>query len=72
MPMTDEISYFISRDWIGRPVSKWEIDAITRQRKIFEKRAFKKRQEYQKRQAQLKKVQGHKLQVIEKDTILTF
>ena len=72
MPMTDEISYFISRDWIGRPVSKWEIDAITRQRKIFEKRAFKKRQQYYKRQEQLKKEQGHKLQVIEKDTILTF
>ena len=55
IPMTDEISYFISRDWIGRPVSKWEVDAISRQRRIFEKRAFKKRQEYQKRKNQFEK-----------------
>ena len=49
MPMTETYNYYVCRDWMGVPVSKYEIDSISRQRKIFEKRAMLKRQQYERR-----------------------
>ena len=48
-PMTETYNYYVCRDWMGVPVSKYEIDSISRQRKIFEKRAMLKRQQYERR-----------------------
>jgi len=49
IPMSKDYSYFVARDWIGVPINKYEIDSISRQRKIFEKRAIKKVNEYNKK-----------------------
>ena len=49
IPMSKDYSYFVARDWIGCPINKYEIDSISRQRKIFEKRALKKVNEYNKK-----------------------
>ena len=71
IPMCEDFSYFVARDWIGRPISKFELSSIDRQRRIFEKRAIKKRQQYETRKKQLVKHKP-KIQVKEESTILTF
>ena len=68
IPMCEEFSYFVARDWIGRPISKFELNSIERQRRIFEKRAFKKRQQYETRK---KKMEKHKPKIQIKDAITT-
>jgi hypothetical protein len=68
IPMCEEFSYFVARDWIGRPISKFELNSIERQRRIFEKRALKKRQQYETRK---KKMEKHKPKIQIKDAITT-
>ena len=73
-PNSDEMRYFVARDWVGCPIKKHEIDSIERKRKIYEKRAFEKQLQYQKRKAKAKKLheQSKKLNIKREKTILSF
>ena len=72
MPMSNEFNYFVARDWVGAPVSKYELDAIDRQRRIFEKRAMKVNQERKKRLAKGKKMRQKSLEIMRERRTLTF
>ncbi len=72
IPMCDDFNYFVARDWMGVPVKKYEIDSIARQRKIFEKRAMKKRQDYERRMKQRKKDSSKTIQFLNEKNTITF
>ena len=38
--MPDDFVYFTARDWLGCPISKSEMDSMTYNRKLYEKRAI--------------------------------
>ena len=63
IPMCEDYYYHVARDWVGCPINKYEIDSIARQRKVFEKRALKKRQEYERKQKQNKSHAKKNIQV---------
>ena len=72
-PASDEMRYFVARDWVGCPIKKHEIDQIEKRRKIYEKRAFEKQQQYRQRKAKGKKLQKEsKLKVKRDQVVLTF
>lgn len=61
-PASEDMRYFVARDWVGCPIKKQEIDSIERRRKIYEKKAYQKQVEYQKRKAKAKKLQEESLE----------
>jgi len=56
IPMPDEFVYFTARDWLGCPISKNEMDAMTFNRKIYERRAMEEREAYKLRVEKAKKM----------------
>ena len=53
-------------------MSKYELDAIDRQRRIFEKRAMKVNQERKKRLAKGKRMRQKSLEIMREKRTLTF
>ena len=72
IPMCNEYNYFVARDWMGVPVNKYEVDSIAKQRKIFEKRAMKKRCDYERRVKQDKGIKSKTIQVTNKKQVISF
>lgn len=78
IPMPDEFLYFTARDWLGCPISKSEMDAMTFNRKIYEKRALEERMAYKLRVEKGKRLRAESLKKLktatfeEKPTTLTF
>jgi|TARA_R110000824_G_scaffold171973_1_gene349687 hypothetical protein len=73
-PNSEEMRYFVARDWVGCPIKKYEIDAIEKKRKIYERRAIKKKQEYLKRRVKAKKLheESKKIKIKNEKTVLTW
>ena len=73
-PNSDEMRYFVARDWIGCPIKKYEIDAIEKKRKIYERRAYEKQKQYYERKKKAKKLhdQSKKMQYHREKKILNF
>lgn len=61
IPMPEEFLYFTARDWLGCPISKKEMDAMTFNRKIYEKRAMEEREAYKLRVEKGKKMRAESL-----------
>ncbi len=61
IPMPEEFVYFTARDWLGCPISKKEMDAMTFNRKIYEKRAMEEREAYKSRVEKGKKLRAESI-----------
>ena len=63
IPMPDDFVYFTARDWLGCPISKKEMDSITFNRKIYERRAMEERMAYKLRVEKGKRLRAESLTI---------
>jgi len=63
IPMSDDFTYHVARDWCGVPLTKKEMSNTEFQRKVFERRALEERKGYEER---IKKAQQMRSESLKK------
>lgn len=73
IPMSEEYTYHVARDWVGCPMKKSEMDKAEYQRKIFERKAKEEILNHEKRIQKAKKLHKEsKVKFQQKNTTLIF
>ena len=69
IPMSEDFTYHVARDWCGIPITKKEMSNTEFMRRIFEKRAMEERKAYEER---IKKAQQMRAESLKKVKTTTF